>query len=80
MVLASPLTPALTDEHEALVQAVRTFAQNEIVPIAAEFDESGEFPMNTIKMMGEMGLMGIEIPEEYGGRWYGHVGLCPDDD
>ena len=58
---------ALTEEHEALVQAVRTFAQNEIVPIAADFDESGEFPMKTVQMMGEMGLMGIEIAEEYGG-------------
>ena len=45
----------------------RDFAQNEIVPIAAEFDESGEFPHATIKKMGEMGFMGIEISEEYGG-------------
>ncbi|MBZ0283023.1 MAG: acyl-CoA dehydrogenase family protein [Anaerolineae bacterium] len=57
----------MTDEHLALQQAVRNFAQKEIVPIAAEFDESGEFPMNTIKKMGEMGLMGIEVPEEYSG-------------
>ncbi len=54
-------------EHEMLRGAARDFAQNEIAPIAAEFDESGEFPYNTIKKMGEMGLMGIEIPEEYGG-------------
>lgn len=54
-------------EHEMLRSAARDFAQNEIAPIAAEFDESGEFPYKTIKRMGEMGLMGIEIPEEYGG-------------
>ena len=54
-------------EHEMLRSAARDFAQNEIAPIAAEFDESGEFPYKTIKKMGEMGLMGIEIPEEYGG-------------
>ena len=54
-------------EHEMLRNAARDFAQNEIAPIAAEFDESGEFPYKTIKKMGEMGLMGIEIPEEYGG-------------
>jgi alkylation response protein AidB-like acyl-CoA dehydrogenase len=54
-------------EHEMLRGAARDFAQNEIAPIAAEFDESGEFPYKTIKKMGEMGLMGIEIPEEYGG-------------
>ncbi|MBZ0289023.1 MAG: acyl-CoA dehydrogenase family protein [Anaerolineae bacterium] len=61
------LTLHLTDEHEALQLAVRTFAQKEIVPIAAEFDESGEFPLDTIKKMGAMGLMGIEVPEQYGG-------------
>jgi alkylation response protein AidB-like acyl-CoA dehydrogenase len=48
-------------------QAARDFAQNEIAPIAAEFDESGEFPLDTIKKMGQLGFMGIEVPEEYGG-------------
>jgi alkylation response protein AidB-like acyl-CoA dehydrogenase len=57
----------LSDEHKMIQDAARNFAQNEIAPIAAEFDESGEFPHATIKKMGEMGFMGIEIPEEYGG-------------
>jgi alkylation response protein AidB-like acyl-CoA dehydrogenase len=57
----------ITDEHKMIQQAARDFAQNEIAPIAAEFDESGEFPVETIRKMGEMGFMGIEIPEEYGG-------------
>ncbi|MFW5709213.1 MAG: acyl-CoA dehydrogenase family protein [Chloroflexota bacterium] len=65
--LDQALTLAMTEEHEALQQAVRNFAQKEIVPIATDFDESGEFPLATIKKMGEMGLMGIEVPEEYGG-------------
>jgi alkylation response protein AidB-like acyl-CoA dehydrogenase len=56
-----------TEEHEMIRQAARDFAQNEIAPIAAEFDESGEFPYETIMKMGEMGFMGIEVPEEYGG-------------
>jgi alkylation response protein AidB-like acyl-CoA dehydrogenase len=56
-----------TDEHEMIQQTARDFAQKEIVPIAAEFDESGEFPSETIKKMGQMGFMGIEVPEEYGG-------------
>ncbi|HAV78455.1 MAG TPA: acyl-CoA dehydrogenase [Anaerolineae bacterium] len=47
--------------------AARDFAQNEIAPIAAEFDESGEFPLATIRKMGGMGYMGIEVPEKYGG-------------
>jgi len=57
----------LSAEHEMIRQAARDFAQNEIAPIAAEFDESGEFPLETIRKMGEMGFMGIEVPEEYGG-------------
>src|SRR5262245_23385738 len=59
--------PTLTPEHLELQKAVRNFAQKEIMPIAAEFDESGEFPLDTVRKMGEMGLMGIEVPEAYGG-------------
>ena len=58
---------SLSEEHKMIRDAARDFAQNEIVPIAAEFDESGEFPHATIKKMGGMGFMGIEVPEEYGG-------------
>ncbi|MCY3798887.1 MAG: acyl-CoA dehydrogenase family protein, partial [Chloroflexi bacterium] len=58
---------ALTEEHGMLLAAVRDFARREIAPVAAEFDESGEFPIDTVRKMGEMGLMGIEAPEEYGG-------------
>jgi alkylation response protein AidB-like acyl-CoA dehydrogenase len=57
----------MTEEHESIRQAARNFAQKEIAPVAAEFDESGDFPSKTIKKMGEMGFMGIEVPEEYGG-------------
>ncbi len=57
----------LSEEHEMIRREARRFAQEEIAPIAAEFDETGDFPYETIKKMGEMGFMGIEIPEEYGG-------------
>jgi alkylation response protein AidB-like acyl-CoA dehydrogenase len=57
----------LSEEHEMILQAARDFAQKEIAPIAAEFDETGDFPYETIRKMGVMGFMGIEIPEEYGG-------------
>ena len=69
MVVAEPqnLSLQMTEDHEMLLKAVRDFAQKEIVPIAEEFDESGNFPLNTIKQMGQMGLMGIEVPEAYGG-------------
>lgn len=56
-----------TDEHKMIRDAARDFAQNEIAPIAAEFDESGEFPYATVKKMGGMGFMGVETPEEFGG-------------
>src|SRR3989304_2096956 len=57
----------LTDEHKMIQNTARNFAQNEIAPVAAQFDESGEFPHATIKKMGAMGFMGIEVPEQYGG-------------
>lgn len=61
------LTITMTDEHRDLLHYVKKFAQEKIKPIAEEFDESGNFPLDTIKEMGQMGLMGIEVPEEYGG-------------
>ena len=61
-----PIYP-LTTEHKMLRDAARDFAQKEIAPIAAELDEKGEFPHATMKKMGELGFMGIEVPEEYGG-------------
>lgn len=57
----------LTEEQQMIRSAARDFAQSEIVPIAAKFDASGEFPVDTVRQMGELGLMGIEVPEEYGG-------------
>lgn len=64
---ARPLSLELTEEHEMLLTAVRDFAQREIAPVAAEYDESGRFPLETVRKMGELGLMGIEVPEQYGG-------------
>lgn len=55
------------DEQLMIRDTARDFAQKEIEPVAEHYDQSGEFPMPIIKKMGEMGLMGIEVPEEYGG-------------
>ena len=57
----------LTDDQLQIQAAAREFAQNEIVPIAAEYDASGKFPSPTIAKAGELGFMGVEVPEEYGG-------------
>ncbi len=61
------LSLTMTEEHEMLQQAVRDLAQKEIAPIAEQYDASGEFPLETVRKMGAMGLMGIEVPETYGG-------------
>ncbi len=58
---------SLTEDQIMIRDAAREFAQNEIAPVAAEYDLSGEFPAATIKAAAELGFMGIEIPEEYGG-------------
>ena len=58
---------SLTEEQQIIQAAAREFAQNEIAPVAAEFDESGEFPVATVQAAADLGFMGVEIPEEYGG-------------
>ncbi len=57
----------LTEEHRMIQDAARDFAQKEIAPVAAELDHTGEFPYETIAKMGQLGFMGIEAPEAYGG-------------
>jgi alkylation response protein AidB-like acyl-CoA dehydrogenase len=57
----------LTEEHRMIRDMARDFAQKEIAPIAAQLDEEARFPAETVKKMGELGFMGIEIPEEYDG-------------
>ena len=55
-------------EEQLMIQDVaRRIAQEKIAPSAGEFDRSGEFPLDNIRLLGENGLMGIEVPEEYGG-------------
>ncbi len=57
----------LSEEQEMIQDAARDFAQSQIVPVAAAFDESGEFPLENIRQMGALGLMGVEVPQAYGG-------------
>ena len=56
-----------TEEHILLRRMVRDFAQSEVKPLAKEIDKTGDFPMESIKAMGDLGLMGIPLPEKYGG-------------
>jgi len=57
----------LTDEQQMIRQVAREFAQNEIKPFASQFDREGTFPAETVKGLGDLGFMGIFVPEEYGG-------------
>ena len=55
------------EEHQDILEMVHDFAVNEVKPLAAEIDRTEEFPMKNVKMMAEMGLMGIPFPEEWAG-------------
>jgi alkylation response protein AidB-like acyl-CoA dehydrogenase len=57
----------LTDNQLITQRAAREFALTEIAPIAAEHDESGTFPVETVRKAGQLGFMGVEVPIEYGG-------------
>jgi hypothetical protein len=57
----------LTEEQELTRRTVREFAEKEIAPRAAQLDEDQEFPLDIMKRLGEMGMLGIRFPPEYGG-------------
>jgi alkylation response protein AidB-like acyl-CoA dehydrogenase len=57
----------LSPEHVALREMVRTFVGREVRPYARLWDESGIFPAETVAKLGELGIMGVMVPEEYGG-------------
>jgi alkylation response protein AidB-like acyl-CoA dehydrogenase len=56
-----------TEDQLSIQSIARDFAQKRIVPVAAALDAKGEFPLENIREMGKLGLMGIEVPEAYGG-------------
>lgn len=58
---------SFTEEHLMIQDVARRIAQEKIAPSAEHFDRSGEFPLENIRLLGENGLMGIEVPAEYGG-------------
>ncbi len=58
---------SLSKTEELFLQMIRSFAQNEVKPLAAEVDEQERFPIETVKKMAKLGIFGIPFPKEYGG-------------
>jgi alkylation response protein AidB-like acyl-CoA dehydrogenase len=65
-VAATPYTEK-TDEQKAITEMVRQFVDNEVIPIAEEYDHEDKFPGKVVEQMRELGLFGVTIPEDYGG-------------
>lgn len=65
-----------TDEQNMLRAMVKDFTNNEIKPIASKIDKDEKIPTELIKKIGELGLLGVSFPEEYGGGGMGEVGYC----
>ena len=67
--MAATVTPysEYTDEQRAIIEMVRQFADEQIIPNAEHFDHEDEFPEEIVEHMKELGLFGVTIPEEYGG-------------
>jgi alkylation response protein AidB-like acyl-CoA dehydrogenase len=79
MTATAPSAPAstfpftLTEDQEALRREIRDFAAREIAPNVLRWDEASEFPMEVVKQLGAMGLLGVIFPPEYGGAGLGYV-------
>ena len=66
----------LTPEHELIRDTVRTFARERVAPVAEELDRESRFPVELVREMAELGLMGIPLPEEHGGAGGDTVGYA----
>ncbi|MBD3367686.1 MAG: acyl-CoA dehydrogenase [Candidatus Eisenbacteria bacterium] len=66
----------LTEEQEMLQELCAQIAREKIIPVRAEYDESGEFPWDIVKVMAESDIYGVYIPEEYGGFGGGITEMC----
>ncbi len=65
--MSNGLSYDLSDEHELLRSTVREFAEAQVAPVAEELDREHRFPYEIVEGLAELGLMGVPIPEEYGG-------------
>jgi len=58
---------ATNAERDLIIGTVRKFVQNEVIPVASEMEHRNEYPHALVEQMKEMGLFGVNIPEQYGG-------------
>lgn len=68
-----PFINELNDERTAIKETIREFAENNIRPVVMEYDESQKFPMEIMQQLGQLGFLGILIPEEFGGAGLGYT-------
>jgi acyl-CoA dehydrogenase len=66
----------LTDEQRAVRDLAREIARERIAPLAARVDETGEYPHEQLAVLGKQGLMGLHVPEAYGGTAVGSLAFC----
>ena len=62
-----------SEEHSLLLKMISDFAKSEIIPIAREIDQNSRFPSEVINKLGELGLLSIPVPKEYGGSGMDNV-------
>ncbi|HEY9503601.1 MAG TPA: acyl-CoA dehydrogenase family protein, partial [Pyrinomonadaceae bacterium] len=65
----------LTEDHKALVQTVKEFGQKEVAPFIKEWDEKQQYQPGILKKMGDLNLLGVCIPEQYGGAGFDYISL-----
>lgn len=68
-----PFLPELTDNQIIIRNTIREFAEKNIRPVIMDYDELQKFPMEIMKQLGELGFLGILVPEEYGGAGLGYI-------
>ena len=70
------MIPELTDAQREVQALVREFCQREVAPHTAEWDAGHHVPLDTLRALAELGVLGVTIPEEHGGAGLDHTTLC----
>ncbi|MBV6646210.1 MAG: acyl-CoA dehydrogenase family protein, partial [Cyclobacteriaceae bacterium] len=72
MMINDTATPTVSENQAMIADMVRDFGAREIEPHKMTWDETQEFPLNTFKEMGDLGLMGVLVPQPLGGSGFGY--------